>query len=77
MEALGEVRGGEEAALRRPPNVLAPHRPRPMGDILGGNGQRDGEITVAEARHTDSGEGAPPSPDVAEGDGSGDSGAAN
>jgi cell division protease FtsH len=44
MEALGEPRGGEEAAVRRPPKVLAPHRPRPVDEATEGNGQ--GESVV-------------------------------
>jgi cell division protease FtsH len=78
MEALGEPRGGDQAAVRRPPKVLAPHRPRPADDPLGGNGQGDGEITVAENRGPDPETGAAPSSGDAGGDGSGDgSGAAD
>jgi len=38
MEALGEPKGGEEAAVRRPPKVLAPHRPVPAPAEPTGNG---------------------------------------
>jgi hypothetical protein len=44
MEALGEPKGGDEAAVRRPPKVLAPHRPRPTEEATEGNGQ--GEALV-------------------------------
>ena len=62
MEALGEVRGGEEAVLRRPPKVLAPHRPRPAEEIVGGNGQGDGEIKVSGASYPEPSDGTPTVP---------------
>jgi len=49
MEALGELRGGEEAAVRRPPNVLAPHRPKATVESAGGNGHGDGALTAGES----------------------------
>jgi cell division protease FtsH len=69
MEALGEPRGGDEAAVRRPPKVLAPHRPKPTMETAGGNGQGEG-VTVSDVAQPgpeagDGGDGqgsAPPNP---------------
>jgi cell division protease FtsH len=62
MEALDEVRGGEEAAVRRPPKVLAPHRPRPSDEDVGGNGQEEPAIGVRDAQSLPfEGDGAEPS----------------
>jgi hypothetical protein len=71
MDALGEPRGGDEAAVRRPPKVLAPHRPKPTAEAAGGNGQGDGQLTPAEPGASSVPPAPPPDADGESGDGEG------